>query len=124
LWIAVQWLFVGLFLFSVAVQYNDPDPVQWMAVYSGAAVAQVAVLRGWRWARLACLLTLFAALGWALTYYLGARPFVPLARMFDQFEMRDIAVEETREAMGLTIVSVWMAVLLLRPRLASSKLSW
>ena len=34
--------------------------------------------------------------------------------MFDAWEMKSVAVEEAREASGLTIVAVWMTVLAVR----------
>ena len=41
-----NWLMIAAFLFSVAVQYNDPDPIRWMLVYGLAALACVLKLRG------------------------------------------------------------------------------
>ena len=41
-----NWLMIAAFLFSVAVQYNDPDPIRWMLVYGLAALACILKLRG------------------------------------------------------------------------------
>ncbi len=40
-----NWLMIAAFLFSVAVQYNDPDPIRWMLVYGLAALACILKLR-------------------------------------------------------------------------------
>ena len=38
LWKATNALALAAFLFSVAVQFNDPDPLRWVAVYGAAAI--------------------------------------------------------------------------------------
>jgi hypothetical protein len=35
---ALNLFFIGLFIFSAAVQYNDPDPYVWMPIYLYGAV--------------------------------------------------------------------------------------
>lgn len=74
-------LMAGLFALAVAVQYNDPDPGRWMALYGAAAAV-------------AC-----AGVADAGTYW----------HMFDAWEMKNAPIEEAREASGLRIVFVWMA---------------
>jgi hypothetical protein len=103
-----------LFLFSVAVQYNDPDPVRWMAIYGAAAVAclwRSAAARVPRW--LPSVVAVTAVL-WAAV---SARLVDPAAlpHMFDSFEMHSLAVEEARETSGLLIVTAWMLVVALAP---------
>jgi len=86
-----------LFLLCCAVQYNDPDPLIWIAYYGYAAV-----------------LTAFAFYkkysAWPL---LGL--IVYLAGFFYYAPPLDVswwALEEGREAMGFMIAAVWMIVLL------------
>jgi len=103
-----------MFLFSVAVQYNDPDPVRWMAIYGAAAAVciwRVAAGRVPRW--LPSVVAATAAL-WAAV---SARLVDPasLPHMFDSFEMHSLAVEEARETSGLLIVTAWMLVVSLAP---------
>jgi len=98
------------FLFSVAVQYNDPDPIQWIAIYGAAAAACILQLRGklnWKFSAAVAA----AALLWVLFILPGviSRPF-PVT-MVDSFHMTDVADEEAREVGGLLIVTAWMAVL-------------
>ncbi|MEX0891338.1 MAG: transmembrane 220 family protein [Gemmatimonadota bacterium] len=110
-------LFAGLnvllllaFVFSVVVQVNDPDPIAWMALYGLAAAAcLLAVLGRGHWI-FPALLGL-AALGWALGIAPRVLGRVPFLDMFGAFEMKSMAIEESREMYGLLIIAVWMAVL-------------
>jgi Transmembrane family 220, helix len=104
-----------LFAFGAAVQFNDPDPARWIAVYALAAVA--------------CLLSLLRRLHWTLPAILGAVTLVwaatlaphvvgrvPFGDMFGAFEMKNVGIEESREMYGLLIIAAWMAVLAVRAR--------
>ncbi|MGA9362769.1 MAG: transmembrane 220 family protein [Bacteroidota bacterium] len=98
------------FLFSVAVQYNDPDPIQWMAIYGFAAAACILSLKdtlNWKFSATVAL----AALVWAclIAPAVLSRPFP--TTIVDSFHMTDVAVEEARELGGLLIVLGWMVVL-------------
>lgn len=99
-----------LFFFSATLQYNDPDPIQWMAMYLAAAVVS-ALAAGRRappwWAP---VLVGAVALGWALGIAPHALGKAPLGRMFESWEMKNVAVEENRETFGLLIVAAWMAL--------------
>jgi hypothetical protein len=55
-----------LFAFAAAVQYNDPDPLRWIAVYGVATLASVLALAG-RLPRLLPALVGLGALVWAGT---------------------------------------------------------
>lgn len=98
----------GLFIFAAGLQYNDPDPLRWMAVYLAAAAACIAAFFGPR--RVLPAAVGLAALAWAVTL----APEVAFFRLFDRWEMKDAAVEETREFWGLVIVAGWMAALAAR----------
>jgi hypothetical protein len=109
LWIGLNVLFALMFLFSVVVQINDPDPLLWMAIYAAATVACVLALRQRRsWIPPAAVA--LVALVWAATlapHVGGVRP----ADMFAEFEMKDESIELAREMFGLLIVAAWMVVL-------------
>lgn len=60
--------------------------------------------------RTAALLVGLVALLWAAGIWTGVDHALVPWRMFDQWEMKDIAVEETREIFGLLIVATWMVV--------------
>lgn len=97
------------FLFSVAVQYNDPDPLRWMAIYGAAAMVCVLAVAGReRW--LVSAVIGLVALGWALTLMPDVIGKVRFGELFEAFEMKDERVEVAREMGGLLIVAFWMAV--------------
>ena len=103
----------ALFGFSLAVQYNDPDPGRWMLIYGLAGVACLLFIAG------RCYWPLFAAVGaaalaWSCLLAAHSAGRVPLSELFEAFEMKDARVEEAREMYGLLIVTAWMAVLTFR----------
>jgi len=109
-WRAANAIMLLLFAFSVIVQVNDPDPLRWMAIYGGAAlVCGLAMARRARW--WAAALVGLAALVWAATIAPRVVGSVPFADMFGAFEMKNAAVEESREMYGLLLVAGWMAVI-------------
>ena len=102
-----------LFMLSVAVQFNDPDPLVWVLVYAAAAIA--------------CVLYAFQRLNWlvpaviALVSSLWAVYLFPemignindssLSDIFNFFNMKTLGTELIREIGGLLIIVVWMIVL-------------
>lgn len=109
----LNYLFLALFVASVIVQYNDPDPWVWMAIYGLAAVAcLVAIKQPAQW-RLSVVL-LLGTLLWAATIAPRVLGRVAFGELFEAWEMKDLRVEEAREFGGLLIVAAWMLVLFLR----------
>ena len=100
-----------LFLFAVIVQYNDPDPIRWMAIYGGAALACFWAMRGSvpRWLP---GIVLVGSLVWLAFWAPRVMGKVGLGQLFQEAKMKTIEIEEGREAIGLLIVSTWMIVLL------------
>jgi fructose-specific phosphotransferase system IIC component len=112
----------ALFVLAVAVQYNDPDPIRWMAIY-GAAGALSA------WAAVRCRVPLgpvlvvgLIALIWGIwgLQIESVSGRAAFREMFQAWEMRSESVEEAREAGGLLIVAAWMTVLAIQTWLARS----
>ncbi|HEY7138920.1 MAG TPA: transmembrane 220 family protein [Methylomirabilota bacterium] len=101
-----------LFLFAVAVQYNDPDPVRWMAIYGLAALACVRSLAG-RLRRPVPALIGLSAVAWAGTLAPGVVGRVSVGELFQPYAMMSETVEEAREMGGLLIVAAWMGLLAL-----------
>ena len=102
-----------LFVFSIAVQYNDPDPLFWMVLYTPAAL-----LSGLAFARRFRLEV--TALSFAV-YLLLALYFSPAflqARVssFTSWHMGTLADEEVREASGVALCALWTGVLVWRAR--------
>lgn len=100
-----------VFLLAVAVQYNDPDPLRWMAIYGAAAVASLLAARG-RLPRWLPAVVGAIALGWAATLAPRVVGQVGPRDLFREVGMATLAIEEAREMLGLLIVALWMLVLL------------
>jgi hypothetical protein len=107
---------LAVFAASAVVQWNDPDPVQWMLIYGAAAAACAwALRRALPWPAPAAVGAV--ALAWALTLVpeVLAVPGVlgdpALWQVFSPRAMLSSAVEEARERLGLLLVAAWMAVL-------------
>jgi hypothetical protein len=101
-----------VFLVAAALQYNDPDPLRWVAVYGLAALACLLALAG-RLPRPAPALVGVAALAWAAVIAPGVVGRVSLGDLFESYAMKSEPVEEAREMGGLLIVAAWMGVLAL-----------
>jgi len=118
----INGLMALLFAFAVAVQYNDPDPLRWMAMYGAACAVTVAVVIRGTVPLIAPAAVGAVALAWGV--YWAASSGVPpdlYRRMFDAWEMKNEAVEEAREASGLLIIAVWMAVVAAWPWIRGSR---
>lgn len=106
---SVAWLMTALYLVSVALQYNDPDPIRWMLIYGAAAVSSTFLpLR--RWAIPLSFFVAAAALVWAaiLTPEIWGR--VGFSDMWLKMSEKGGAVEVEREIGGLVIVVGWLVI--------------
>ena len=95
------------FIFSVIVQFNDPDPLLWAAIYAAAAVVCGLELRR----RTPLVLPAGIALAtiiWAATLAPRVIGKVRFMSMFAEFEMANTGVEESREMYGLLLIAIWM----------------
>jgi hypothetical protein len=99
--------FFGLFL---AVQYNDPDPVRWMAIYGAAMVASGLAAAKMLPKFVAPAIGL-AALVWAAIWAPAALSHWPSFDDLTRWHMVNLGSEEARELIGLLIVGAWMAAL-------------
>ena len=106
-------LMAVLFLIAAGLQYNDPDPLRWMAIYGLAALGCVLALAG-RLPRLVPAAIGLGALAWAATLAPGVLGRVSIGELFESYAMKSEPVEEAREMGGLLVVAAWMAVLALR----------
>jgi hypothetical protein len=106
----LNYIMAAMFLFSVVVQYNDPDPQVWMSIYGAALVVCVLEILGrnrWCFSATVGVITLV----WALTLVSQVLGKVAFSELFEAWEMKDQRVEVAREMGGLLIVAFWMAVL-------------
>jgi hypothetical protein len=115
----VNGLMALLFLVAVVVQYNDPDPLQWMAIYAAACVVSAMAVQRRRVHPAVPLIVGAAALAWSLSIIFGGPRGANYLHMFDAWEMQSVNVEQAREATGLLIVAAWMAVLVFRKKRAT-----
>ncbi len=105
-----------LFFFGAAVQYNDPDPFGWVALYLAAAVVSFAALRRPQaWPVPAAIAAV--ALVWAATLAPAAAR-TSFADLFRSWEMMSTEMEEGREVLGLLLVAAWTSYLAYRGRKA------
>lgn len=102
-------VFVLLFVVSAALQYNDPDPLVWVAMYLAAAGAALLAMHrrhGW----IAAFFVGAVAAVWAAILWADSAPYVSYADFVGKMSEKGGKVEVMREAGGLTIVAVWLAV--------------
>ena len=109
-----DWALAALFFLFAAVQYNDPDPVQWMLLYGGVAVLYVLDALG-RPNRPATWVGLAAALSWAASYVPDFWHWVQLGMpsIVETMKADKPYVELTREFLGLLIAAAgcgWLLV--------------
>ena len=116
-WRAADAVMMLLFLFGASVQFNDPDPVRWIAIYTLAGVAcLLSLLRRLHWVFPALLA--LVAIAWAATLSPHVLGRVPFGDMFGAWEMKNVDVEESREMYGLLIIALYMVVVTIRRRRA------
>jgi hypothetical protein len=108
---ACNWLMAVLFGLSAALQYNDPDPLSWIALYAAAAAACVLWgLRRVAWPVAALVAAI--ALAWAALLLPDVLGHVGPSDLFLRMSEKGGRVEIGREIGGLLIVTAWMLVLL------------
>lgn len=107
LWTIANAVMLLAFVFSVIVQFNDPDPLLWAAIYASAALVCGLELRR-RAHPLAAAAIAAVALVWAVTIAPRVIGKVPFGAMFAEFEMANTGIEESREMYGLAIIALWM----------------
>ncbi|MBK6933141.1 MAG: transmembrane 220 family protein [Saprospirales bacterium] len=109
----VNWLFAVLFALFAAVQYNDPDPLQWTVLYAGVAVFYALAALGrqryrwavWFWLAWALLWAGFLAPEFWNWLQMGAPSIVGSMKAGTPY------VEFTREFLGLSVAAagcVWL----------------
>lgn len=98
-----------LFVLSAVVQYNDPDPLLWIAIYGAGALCCVLFLTGW----LPITLSLsVSALCFAGALYLLARILFGSAVFFDETGREMMGIKEpARELLGFLITAAWTGFL-------------
>jgi hypothetical protein len=113
---AVNAVMAVLFFVSAALQYNDPDPVQWMAIYGAAGL--LAALAAWgRTATLgAPVLVAAVAIAWSAFIATHLHGHFAWHHLVESMHAGTPQIEESRESLGLAIVAAWMLVLVFAGR--------
>jgi len=109
----VSGLMALLLAFAAYVNFNDPDPVRWVAIYGVACAASIVAVVTGTVPLVAPALIGAVALVWGLALATRVPSFDVYTHMFDEWEMKNETVEEARETCGLLIVAVWMAAVAL-----------
>ena len=99
-----------LLAFAAAVNFNDPDPVRWVAIYGVACLASIAVVVTGTVPIAVPAAIAVIALAWGVSIAARVPSLDVYTHMFDEWEMKSPTIEEAREACGLFIVGVWMVV--------------
>lgn len=117
---AVSWLGALVLATFAGLQFNDPDPAVWVAIYAAGSLCCAMSARSrlaWQWpAALASV-----AVVWALTLT-PAVARAPLGDVFGGRGMMAPGIEDVREMMGLfMLASAMVAVALVERRKATGK---
>jgi hypothetical protein len=112
---AIASVLLLMFLFGLAVQYNDPDPWRWAAIYAAAAVSCMLALLG-RMPRWLPVIVALAAAIWATSIAPNVVGRVAPGEMFQEFEMKSPLIEQAREMFGLLIITAGMLLLIVTAR--------
>ncbi len=102
-------VFAILFLISAVLQYNDPDPLLWIAIYGMATLVTLGFVFNKVSYIVPALVGLLGVIGFFLIF----------PEKFEGFALGkgDIKnIEEAREAFGLLIISMVMFIFTLRMR--------
>lgn len=98
-----------LFLTSAALQFNDPDPWRWIAIYGAAGFACIAVERSAGTWPIAAGVGL-AAIVWAVRL----SPILPDVQPSDLVKTMHAdtpTIELGREFLGLSVLAVWLVTI-------------
>ncbi|HEY4176357.1 MAG TPA: transmembrane 220 family protein [Kofleriaceae bacterium] len=105
------WFMAAFYVFSVVVQYNDPDPIRWMLIYGAAMIISILLPLRRPAARQAALPGLAVGaicLVWGAILVAGIWGKVTLGDIPKHMSEKGGAVEEEREAGGMLIEAVWL----------------
>lgn len=112
LWRVLNVLMALLFVFAATLQYNDPEPLRWIAIYLAAAVPCVMALRRMPSWILPATIGVISVV-WETFYVRSGAWSVPLTEAFSTWKMQNQAMLEKREMTGLLLVNGWMLVLVI-----------
>ena len=103
----LSYVMAALFVLCAVLQYNDPDPVRWMAIYGAGAAISVLMPRRKPVAGLGMVVGLACAV-WAIWLVHATWGLIALSDLTGKMSEKGGAVEVGREAGGLAIQAVWL----------------
>ena len=113
-------IFLLAFLLAALFQYNDPDPIRWVAIYIAAATLcklqhcnQITPIFP--------VLLLIICLVWIGMLVPSLTQGVAWTDILDSLAMKTKAVEEASEIGGLVLVASWSAVIAINSVLSGRK---
>src|SRR5688572_1910273 len=109
-------IFLAIFLLCAAVQWNDPDPYRWIAIYGAAAFCCFFYFRRKLPAYLPAVTAIVAFLWILLLIPVVWGQQIAWHQVFATIHMLSPGVEEIREIGGLFLVLIWMMVLAYKTR--------
>ena len=92
---------------SAALQYNDPDPLIWIAVYGAGAIVSI-LLPGKRALAIPAGLLGLVTAAWAIYLVQSVWGQIAVTDLTSKMSEKGGAVEVGREAGGLAIQAVWL----------------
>lgn len=107
LWTIANAVMLLAFVSSVLVQFNDPDPLLWAAIYAAAAFVCFFEIRRRTNPLFPAGIAVAAGI-WAGTISPRVVGKVRFSAMFAEFEMANTGIEESREMYGLLFIALWM----------------
>lgn len=109
-----NFLWAAMFVFAAIVQYNDPDPLRWIAIYA-AAFLTCLLWETRKLPRAIAIAVALTALGWGAAIAAGIRLSAPFGEALTDWGMHAGGSEELRESLGLFLIAAWCGVLAWRP---------
>ena len=112
-----------LFIFSAALQFNDPDPIQWVAIYGLAAVISGFAVVG-KYNKAIILFGIVVCIIWMATLIPGVQDWVEkgMPSITGSMKAESPHVEYMREFLGLFIVLLALVFHYFQARKAGSKI--
>lgn len=102
-------IMAALFALSVTLQFNDPGPAAWIALYGACAIAAGSAAAGRPLRRFALAVLVVCAL-WELHYLSLGAWRVPITSLADEWTMKNETVIIGREFWALIWLGSWMAL--------------
>ena len=109
MWVKLNLLVSALMGLSAALQFNDPDPLSWIAFYGCAALA--GFLYTARFGPFFCLGVSAVGAGWASQIAQAHYRLLDWSNLAQSMQAQTPGIELGREIGGLSLASAWLAAL-------------